>query len=214
MRCLAGDPQVETVESAELSQRGQVDVQETVGRKSEVRKLEHAEQFEADDLAAEQREDEDGVADDLCGLQHHLHLVGHVALLGRVEQGWCGRIVADVQSLTRSEEQLDGLVGDVASVLGVHLDQRVVLRDAGDGHILVEDVDVPRYLTEREARSTHCGLEAVAAFLLDGHELALDEHGLVADCGFSRAHVVLLHDTAGRAAIVGVGVAVIALFAQ
>lgn len=164
---LASQCDVEPVEGLELGERSEVDVEEAVLGEREVGQLEHSEELQSHYLAAEQRNQQDAIADDLCRLEQHLGVFRGLALLLIVEQGWRSGIVGDVEQLSRPEVEDEGLIGDVPIVLRSDVDVRGVLLLLDDVDALVDEVEVVHDLVQGEDGTHHRHRELVAARLLD-----------------------------------------------
>ena len=181
-------------------------------REGEVGQLQHSEELQSDNLAAQQRDDEDAVADALCCIQELLDRDCALALVLAVVESRHIGIVLHVQQVARREVKQDGLVDDVATVLRHDLDVGSILGGGDDMHSVVEDEDVLGDLAESEVRAVGCDLEGVAAVLLHRDQHSRDVESHVAGGGLGSIARPVHLDEAGRGAAIATDVvAVIAL---
>lgn len=118
---LGRDADVESVEGPELGERGQVHVEEAVGGEREVGELQHAEEFQSHDFAAEDRNDEDGIADNFGSLQHLLHLVRCSTLIFIIVQSRHNRFIVNLKFHPRCKMQQNLLIYNISIILSMYI---------------------------------------------------------------------------------------------
>ena len=171
------DAHIQSVHHLQTGQRSQIHVQESVLRQREVGQLQHSEQFQSHNLAAEEGEQQCHIADDFVREHQILHILLTPAFrLGVVE--WRDeRIVVDAESLAGRHLESDGLVEDVARVFGMDDDVlfRLLLLDVFDVDSLIQYSDAILHYLVHFVNHLHLHHESIAALLFNRDELRLVE---------------------------------------
>lgn len=136
---LGRDADVEPVEGPELGERGQVHVEEAVGGEREVGELQHAEEFQSHDFAAEDRNDEDGIADNFGSLQHLLHLIRCSTFTMIIIKCRNSGLICNIKHFPRREMQYNLLIYNISIILSMYLYKCLILNSLNNLNSLIHN---------------------------------------------------------------------------